>query len=187
MPGTPLTRELRCCWPCSPGSRWWPGSCCSRSRGHRPLLLLDDQAAADRGLPRRRVLGRVRADRLGGARRPGRSAPASCPVTLIAVLLLAATLIHLDKFDLDSLFGWFWLVVYCAVPPVLAVLLWRRRRPAGAGAAGCARSRGAARRAACAGGRDGRRSASPCRRALEAETLWPWTLTPLTARASARS
>ena len=40
--------------------------------------------------------------------------PALVPVTVIAVLLLVATLIHLDKFDLDSLFGWFWLIVYCA-------------------------------------------------------------------------
>jgi hypothetical protein len=29
------------------------------------------------------------------------------PVLAIAVLLLVATLIHLDKFDLGSLFGWF--------------------------------------------------------------------------------
>ena len=52
--------------------------------------------------------------------------PALVPVTAIAVLLLAATLIHLDKFDLDSLFGWFWLVVYCACPLLLAVLIWRQ-------------------------------------------------------------
>ena len=48
------------------------------------------------------------------------------------MLLLVATLIHLDKFDLDSIFGWFWLIVYCAVPPVLAVLVWAQVRGAGA-------------------------------------------------------
>ena len=59
--------------------------------------------------------------------------PALVPVTTIAVLLLVATLIHLDKFDLDSIFGWFWLVVYCTVPPALAVLVWAQaRRPAAA-------------------------------------------------------
>ena len=41
-------------------------------------------------------------------------------VAAIAALLLVTTLIHLDKFDLDSLFGWFWLVVYCLVTPLLA-------------------------------------------------------------------
>ena len=66
--------------------------------------------------------------------------PAIVPVTAIAVLLLAATLIHLDKFDLDSLFGWFWLVVYCSVPLVLA-----RADPAAAG--GAARARRAGRHA----------------------------------------
>ena len=57
---------------------------------------------------------------------------------MIAVLLLAATLIHLDKFDLDSLFGWFWLVVYCTVPLALAFLIWRQlavpAQPGGPGA-----------------------------------------------------
>jgi membrane protein CcdC involved in cytochrome C biogenesis len=48
------------------------------------------------------------------------------PVLLIAVLLLVATLAHLDKFDLDSLAGWFWLIAYIVVPPVMAVLLWRQ-------------------------------------------------------------
>ena len=63
--------------------------------------------------------------------------PALVPVSVIAVLLLAATLIHLDKFDLDSLFGWFWLVVYCSVPVALAVLVRRQltvpREPGGVG------------------------------------------------------
>ena len=38
--------------------------------------------------------------------------PAAYPVAVIAVLLLVVTLYHLDRFDLDSLFGVFWLVVY---------------------------------------------------------------------------
>jgi len=33
------------------------------------------------------------------------------PVLVIAVLLLIATLIHLDRFHMDSIFGWFWLIV----------------------------------------------------------------------------
>src|SRR5918996_5837773 len=53
------------------------------------------------------------------------------PVFVIAVLLLVATLIRLDKFDFDSLFGWFWLVVYVIVPPLLVLLVVRQVRAAG--------------------------------------------------------
>jgi len=57
--------------------------------------------------------------------------PVLVPVTTIAVLLLVATLIHLDKFDFDSIFGWFWTIVYCSVPPLLVLLVWMQsRRPA---------------------------------------------------------
>jgi hypothetical protein len=54
------------------------------------------------------------------------------PVLTIAVLLLAATLIHEDRFDFSSVFGLFWLVAYIVVPPVLALALWRQLRVAGA-------------------------------------------------------
>ena len=46
--------------------------------------------------------------------------PAVYPVAVIAVLLLVITLIHLDRFDLDSLFGVFWVVAYALVPLLLA-------------------------------------------------------------------
>jgi hypothetical protein len=110
--------------------------------------------------------------------------PTLVPVTAIAVLLLVATLIHLDKFDLDSLFGWFWLIVYCAVPPVLAVLVWAQlRRPAPP--APHAHPIPAPLRVALVlqalvmGG-------IGCVMYIEPSTagdLWPWALTPLTARA----
>ncbi len=56
------------------------------------------------------------------------------PVFTIAVLLLVATLIHLDRFHHD-LYGRFWLVVYVIVVPLLAYLIWAqpkgaRERPA---------------------------------------------------------
>ncbi len=53
------------------------------------------------------------------------------PVFVIALLLLIATLVHLDLFDLDSVFGWFWLIVYMAVVPLLAVLVARQVRASG--------------------------------------------------------
>ena len=48
------------------------------------------------------------------------------PVFSIAVLLLIATLVHLENFDLDSLFGWFWLTVYVLVTPLLVVMILRQ-------------------------------------------------------------
>ena len=110
--------------------------------------------------------------------------PTLVPVTAIAVLLLVATLIHLDKFDLDSLFGWFWLIVYCAVPPVLAVFVWAQlRRPAPPPPPAHpipAPLRAALVLQALVMGGVG------CVMYIEPSTagdLWPWALTPLTARA----
>ena len=107
------------------------------------------------------------------------------PVFAIATLLLAATLIHLDKFDLDSLFGWFWLVVYLIVLPLLVVLVRRQSRvatPASVGRplplwlksvlvaqAGVLLVVGVALFVA----------------PLDAAEVWPWALTPLTGRAIA--
>ena len=80
-----------------------------------------------------------------------RARPVVLPVCVIAVLLLVATLVHLDKFDLDTLFGWFWLIAYIArCRPLLAVraVAPAARAPACAGAAAHAAPAGAARRAA---------------------------------------
>ena len=110
--------------------------------------------------------------------------PALVPVTTIAVLLLVATLVHLDKFDLDSIFGWFWLVVYCSVPPALAVLVWvQARRPAGPAPQGppipAALRATLLLQAVVMGGLGAVMYVEPS----TAGDLWPWALTPLTARA----
>src|SRR5262245_39338675 len=56
--------------------------------------------------------------------------PAAYPVAVIALLLLLITLVHLDKFDLDSLFGVFWLVAYILVPPLFGLAIYDQlRRP----------------------------------------------------------
>jgi hypothetical protein len=112
------------------------------------------------------------------------------PVGLIAVLLLVATLVHLEKFDLDSLAGWFWLIAYICVPPLLGLLIWLQLAVA-------PQSREA---------EPGDRAIAPLwlrgLLALEAVVmlavgivvyvapagaaeLWPWPVTPLTARAMA--
>jgi hypothetical protein len=106
------------------------------------------------------------------------------PVFVIAVLLLIATLIRLDKFDLDSLFGWFWLVVYIAVPPLLVVLVARQHRatapvPRGAGGLPPAVRALLAVQAAVMVALGGALFVAPG----TADAMWPWALTPLTAEA----
>jgi hypothetical protein len=106
------------------------------------------------------------------------------PVFAIAVLLLVATLIRLDKFDLDSVFGWFWLVVYIAVPPLLVVLVVRQHRAAGPvppGAGGLALGARAllVAQATVMLALGGALFVAP----TSADALWPWALTPLTAEA----
>ena len=117
--------------------------------------------------------------------------PATYPVTLIAVLLLIVTLIHLDRFDLDSLFGWFWLVAYCLIPPVMLWAIVDQLRPP-------------TRDAEAANDETEERRTLPwllpSALAIEgvvmlaagalmlvapetAADLWPWALTPLTSRA----
>jgi hypothetical protein len=110
--------------------------------------------------------------------------PAMVPVFTIAVLLLIATLIHVDKFHTDTIFGWFWIAVYVVVPPLLCVLVFRQLQVAGPPP------------------RDRAPLAGWLRLVLvleglvlagvgvtlyvfpdSADSLWPWTLTPLTARA----
>lgn len=109
---------------------------------------------------------------------------AAPPVMVISLLLLAATLIHWDRFDHDHLVFWLWLAAYVLVPPALLVLLARqlrepgfdpparRRLPAwarvGLGVqAGAMLGAGAVLFAAPGTGAD----------------VWPWELTPLTSRA----
>ena len=113
---------------------------------------------------------------------------AMAPVVTIAALLLVTTLIHLDRFDLDSLFGWFWLVVYVCVTPLLGLLLWRQRQATLAAApAEPAPGRGIPRalalllaiQAVALLGVGVALFVAP----VDAAGLWPWPLSPLTARA----
>lgn len=102
---------------------------------------------------------------------------------VFAPLTAAATLIHLEKFHLDTFYGWFWVAAYAIYPPMLAVLFIRQVRVPGG---------------------DPPRVAPlpawvriilsthavvliPLGAALfvapsSAGELWPWTLTPLTGR-----
>jgi membrane protein CcdC involved in cytochrome C biogenesis len=110
--------------------------------------------------------------------------PAAYPVAVIAVLLLVVTLYHLDRFDLDSLFGVFWLVAYALVPPLLVWALADQVRAPGDDARPTQRLprrlrallifEGVAMLAA---------GAVLLFSAGLADDLWPWALSPLTSRA----
>jgi len=124
------------------------------------------------------ILGAARSGRWASAR------PAVYPVAVIAVLLLVITLIHLDRFDLDSIFGVFWVVIYAVVPPLLAWALAEQLGSRGEERRGARRLPGTLRRALIVEG-----TAMLVVGALllvapgAADDVWPWALSPLTSRA----
>lgn len=113
-------------------------------------------------------------------------------VAVFATLTLAATLLHLDKFHFGSggaiarFAAWFWLAVYVLVPVALIALAIRqqrapgtdpeRRDPVPAWLAGAFGLQGLVML-----GVGAVLFVAPA----TAGALWPWTLTPLTARAVA--
>jgi hypothetical protein len=106
------------------------------------------------------------------------------PLAVLSLTLLAATLIHADRFRWDYAPTWIWVAVYASVPFVLAYLWWEQERaalpepPADPGLfgvctassvlGGLALTVGAVLFVLPAAGAD----------------IWPWPLTPLLARAT---
>ena len=106
------------------------------------------------------------------------------PYLIAGVVLLVVTFVHLDRFHMDDVTGWAWLILYAVFPPAVVALLVRQVRVPGA---------------------EPPRSApvpawATAVFALQATvmvvlgtalviapvdvgSLWPWTLTPLTGRA----
>jgi hypothetical protein len=116
-------------------------------------------------------------------------------LTILAftLLTLAATVLHIDKFHLQSEFaalpwlaraaGWFWLGVYVVIPPAMVVCLVRQERapgrdPAPGHPVPMALRVALAVEAAVLLAAGATLWAAPS----TATTLWPWALTPLTAR-----
>ena len=114
-------------------------------------------------------------------------------VFVFTTLTLIATVMHLDRFHLGDDFApstqlvtWTWIVVYAAVPPLLAVLMVAQSRIAGADSPRSARLPRWLRavlvlEAVALGAVGVALFADP----EGAFSLWPWALTPLTARAIA--
>jgi hypothetical protein len=110
------------------------------------------------------------------------------PATWIfSTLTLLLTLLHLDRFHLDSIFGWVWVAVYISVPLVLGTLLVRQqflvRQPDPPRGAPLARwlqiSLG------IQGGVMVALGIAMFIAPVETGKLWPWMLTALTGRAVA--
>jgi uncharacterized membrane protein len=109
--------------------------------------------------------------------------PAAYPVALIATLLLAATLIHLDKFDFESLFGWFWLVAYVVVVPGFTLLVMAQVRTPGEDPSGDQFPVAVRVALAVEGVVMIAIGALMFIAPDSAADIWPWTLSPLTSRA----
>lgn len=110
--------------------------------------------------------------------------PIAYPVLVIATVLLVVTLVHLDRFHLDSLFGIFWVCAYIVAPPLLAYGIVRQREARDSGR-DAARPLPAPLRAAIVGEGAVMLAAGVVMLAAPetAADLWPWALTPLTSRA----
>ncbi|HEY1236792.1 MAG TPA: hypothetical protein VGE91_00545 [Solirubrobacterales bacterium] len=113
-----------------------------------------------------------------------RARPAVYPVAVIAVLLLVITLIHIDRFDLNSLFGVFWVVAYALVPVLLGLAVADQLSTTGEDRRGPKRLPTLLRRALIVEG-----VVMVVAGALlltapgVADDIWPWALSPLTSRA----
>jgi hypothetical protein len=103
----------------------------------------------------------------------------------IAVLLLVVTLVHLDKFDMDSLFGIFWLVAYIVAPPLALWAIADQRRRARAERPRASLPLPTALRVALAAESVVLIAFAALMLAYPegAADIWPWQLTPLTSRA----
>jgi hypothetical protein len=104
------------------------------------------------------------------------------PVTVLMLLSLAATFIHHDRFDFESVFGWAWLAAYVAFPTVVLVVASEQRRaPGGASPEQAFPVWMTCALAALATVLVGIALALFLQPEETAE-LWPWALTPLTGR-----
>ncbi|MEU2349471.1 hypothetical protein [Modestobacter sp. NPDC049651] len=119
-----------------------------------------------------------------------------CTILVFTVLTLAATLLHLDRFHLQPEFAglpllaraaaWFWLAVYIAVPVLMAVVLVPQERAPGSDPEQRWPVPGVLR--AALGVESAVLLAVGLALFVAPSTgtgLWPWALTPLTARVTA--
>jgi hypothetical protein len=104
------------------------------------------------------------------------------PAALLMLLSLAATFMHHDRFDFESVFGWAWLAAYIAFPTVVLVIASEQRRAVGgpsprqAFPAWMTWALAALATTLVAAG------LALFLQPEDTAELWPWALTPLTGR-----
>ena len=104
-------------------------------------------------------------------------------VLAAGTLILLATVLHLERFAMDTARGWIWLILYAGLPPGVLLLLMVQLRvaggdpPAGSPLTPWARLVMVAQAAVLAG-----LGAAFFVVPGETASLWPWDLTDLTAR-----
>jgi hypothetical protein len=106
------------------------------------------------------------------------------PGILVAgTLILVATLIHLDKFVMETVRGWVWVILYAGLAPgVLLLLALQRRQPGTDPPVLCPIERGAAVAVALGAAALMLTGAALYAFPATAAGWWPWPLTDLTAR-----
>jgi hypothetical protein len=105
-------------------------------------------------------------------------------VLFFTTITLALTLVHIDLFHLDSVFGVAWLAVYASFPVAMATILFLQLRAPGTDAPRQAALPGWLRlalvgQAAVLLALGAALYVAP----TDAASMWPWPLTPLTGRA----
>ena len=105
-------------------------------------------------------------------------------IFVAGTLLLLATLLHLDRFAMDTVRGWLWVILYAGLPPAVALLVAVQARTPGGDPPRVAPLPAGIRlvlalQAAVLLGVGGALFVVPA----ETASIWPWTLTDLTARA----
>ena len=106
------------------------------------------------------------------------------PYLVAGVVLLVVTLVHIDRFHMDAVTGWAWLVLYAIFPPAVVVLLLRQVAVPGAEPPRDApMPRWLVVAHAVGGSLLALLGAALVIAPAQADALWPWPLTPLTGRA----
>src|SRR5215218_4751030 len=108
----------------------------------------------------------------------------AAPYLIAGVILLVVTFVHLDKFHMDAVTGWAWLILYAVFPPaVIALLLRQVRTPGAEPPRDAPMPRALVAALALLGGALVLLGAALVVAPVDAAALWPWPLTPLTGRA----
>jgi hypothetical protein len=108
----------------------------------------------------------------------------AAPYFVAGVVLLVVTLVHWDRFHMDEVTGWLWLILYAIFPPSVALLLGRQLRvPGGPPPPGPAIHPALLALIGLQGAVMVALGTALIIAPEDAASLWPWQVTPLTGRA----